>query len=64
MSFGLQQRFPALPSWMLYKKVDIDNIEIILAKWSQKESLECKNLALVNKNKGSVAFPGIMKVRE
>ena len=49
---------------MLYKKVDIDNIEIILAQWSRKEGKECKNLALVNKNKGSIAFPGIIKVRE
>ena len=53
-----------LPSWMLYKKVDIDNIEIILARWSRKESPKCKNLAIVNKNKGSIAFPGIIKVRE
>ena len=56
--------FPVLPSWMLYQKVDIDDIEIVLAQWSRKESLECKNLAIVNKNKGSIAFPGIIKVRE
>ena len=55
---------PVLPSWMLYQKVDIDDIEIVLAQWSRKESSGCKNLALVNKNKGSIAFPGIIKVRE